>query len=218
MSSHPHARHGLAAACALVAVATTVFGLVVVHGISSEYAGGAGLQLLPFVVLVAGPAAGLAAAAWPGSSRLARWGLPLAVVVVVGVGGLAADRLGDHAHEQRLLSGSETFGCNGPNAEVLVDDRVDATFAALPRRAPLYGPVEGTRDGCTAAVDGEGATTFTAYAAAFRTLDGWRVTVDRSDRFVMERDGVRVVMRLDGAPDQLALIEVAVPVTGRAAG
>ena len=203
--------------CGLISTALVLLGIPVMYGVAVEYSGGAGLQLLPVLGVAAGATAALATWSWPGLRAGVRVGVPLAVVVVVGLGGLAADQLGDRAHQQRLVSGSETFGCNGPNAEVQVDQRVDATFAELPRRAPIYGPVEGSRFGCTAAVYGTGAETFAAYADAFRDLEGWTVTDEREARFVMERDGVRVAMTLLGAPDQLTMIEVSVPPAGRRA-
>ena len=201
----------------LLAVGFALIGVSIMYGLAAEYAGGAGLSLLPVVGVAAGATAALATWSWPDLRTRVRVGVPLAVVVVVGLGGLAADQLGDRAHQQRLVSGSETFGCNGPNAELQVDQRVDATFAELPRRAPIYGPVQGSRFGCTAAVYGTGAETFAAYADAFRDIEGWTVTDDRAARFVMERDGVRVSMRMEGAPDQLTMMEVSVPPAGRRA-
>ena len=203
-------RRGVAVTSGLISIALACLGVSMVYGVSQEYDGGAGLQLLPLVVGLAGGAAALATWSWPGLRALVRVGVPLAVVATVVMGGLAADQLGSRARQQRLVSESESFGCNGPNAEVQVDGRVDATFTELPRRAPIYGPVGGSRYGCTAAVSGDGAEAFASYAEAFRGLDGWAVTVDRSDRFVMERDGVRVAMRSEGAPDPLAMIEVSV--------
>lgn len=208
MDSLQRVRRGITATCAVATIALVMFGLAVVYGVSEEYAGGAGLEVLPLVVLVAGVVAGLATGAWPGLRPRIRWGVPLAVAVVVALGGLAAVWLGDHAREQRLLSESENFTCNGPNAEVLVDERVDATFAELPRRARIYGPIGGTPAGCTAAVDGDGETTFAAYAAAFRDLEGWRVTEDRTGRFVMERDDVEVTLTLTGSPEVLSTLQV----------
>ncbi len=182
----------------LISIVLACLGVSMVYGVSQEYDGGAGLQLLPLVIGLAGGAAALASWSWPGLRALVRVGVPLAVVAAVVVGGLVADQLGSRARQQRLVSESEGFECNGPNAEVKVDQRVDATFAELPRRAPIYGPVGGSRYGCTAAVSGEGAEAFASYAEAFRDLDGWAVTRDRSDRFVMERGGVRVAMWSEG--------------------
>ncbi|MEJ7796076.1 MAG: hypothetical protein WKF50_11025 [Nocardioides sp.] len=208
MNTQGRLRLGVATGCGLISIALVLVGVPVIYGLSQEYSGGTGLQLLPLVVGAAGGAAALATWSWPGLKAGVRVGVPVAVVVVVVLGGLGADRLGGRSHEQRLVVGSESFACNGPYAEVHVDERVDATFAELPRRAPIYGPVEAGRTGCTAAVDAAGAEAFTAYADAFRELTGWTVIVDHPDRFVMQRDGVRVAMWLEGAPDQLAMIEV----------
>lgn len=198
-------RRGVAVTCSLISIALAGLGVSIVYGVSQEYGGGAGLQLLPLVVGLAGGAAALATWSWPGLRALVRLGVPLAVVAVVVVGGLAADQLGSRARQQRLVSESESFGCNGPHAEVQVDQRVDATFAELPRRAPIYGPIQGSRYGCTAAVSGDGAEAFASYADVFRDLEGWTVNADRPARFVMERDGIRVALFTQ---DRRAMIEV----------
>jgi len=208
MDTRERVGRGVAVGFGLLALGITGLGLVVTYGVAEEYSGGTGLSLLPVVLLLAGAAGVLATWSWPEARAGVRVGVPVLLAVVGGLGWLSADQLGDRAHEQRLVSGSNSFVCNGPNAEIQVDERVDETFAELPRRSPIYGPVEGSRTGCTAAVSGTGAESFAAYADAFRDLEGWTVTVDRPDRFVMQRDGVRVAMRLGGAPDQLAMIEV----------
>jgi len=210
MDARDRVRRGAAVVLGLAALALAVLGVSVVHGFSAEYSGGTGLQVLPVVVALPALVATLAVALWPAASRRATILVPVGSVVLLLLAGLGADLLGDRAHGQRLLEESRSFACNGPNAEIEVDRRIDAVFAELPRRAPIYGPIQGGPTGCTAGVSGPGAESFEEYAAAFRDLDDWEVTTDTDRRFVMQRDGVRVALRLVGAPDPMASLGVSV--------
>jgi hypothetical protein len=210
MDTPDRVRRGAAVLVALAALVLGALGCSVVYGFSAEYSGGTGLQVLPVVVAVPALVAAVAVALWPGSSGRAIVLVPVGSIVLLLAAGLGADLLGDRAHGQRLLEESRSFACNGPNAEIRVDPRVDEVFAELPRRAPIYGPVGGSPTGCTAGVSGPGAQSFEEYAAAFRDLDGWTVTADTDRHLEMERDGVQVSLRLAGAPDRLTTLEVSV--------
>ncbi len=48
-----------------------------------------------------------------------------------------------------------------------VEAEVNRTWRALPRRAPLYGPIEGSSTHCVAGVAGDGDRTFAEYTDAF---------------------------------------------------
>lgn len=217
MDTRDRVRRGAAVILGLVVLALAVLGCSVVYGFSAEYSGGTGLQVLPVVIAVVALAAAVAVALWPGASGRTTVLVPVGSIVLLLAAGLGADQLGDRAHDQRLLEESRTFACNGPNAEIRIDPRVDEVFAGLPRRAPIYGPIEGSATGCTAGVSGPGAESFEEYAAAFRDLDGWTITSDTDRRLEMERDEVRVSLRLLGAPDRMAVLEVSVgdPAPGR---
>ena len=119
-----------------------------------------------------------------------------------------SDALGQAESRDRLVEGSEHFTCNGPNAEITLPAVIDETWAELPREQPIYGPVEGSRTDCVAAVSGDGERTFADYTAAFRELDGWQVEQDRPRRFTMSRDDVRVTVALTG--DGITTIRVGV--------
>ena len=67
---------------------------------------------------------------------------------------VAAGPLGERARDRQTAENDRTFSCNGPNAEAHVDERVDAAFHEFPHPAPLYGPIEGSRYGCTAGIYG----------------------------------------------------------------
>lgn len=204
---HVKLRTAAAAFLALVTLALAGLGSTTVMGLSQEYGQGTGLQALSLLMGVAGLLAMLTVVVWPGARGTGAAAVVLGFLVVLFLVGLAADRIGAGLGERDDLAASAAMGCNNRNSEVLVDERVDAVFAELPRRDPLYGPVEGTRHGCTAAVDGEGQESFEEYADAFRELDGWRVRTDEPGRFVMDRDGVRVSL---GMSDGLAMLTVEV--------
>lgn len=193
---------------ALLALATLVLaglGTATVLGLSQEYGARTGLQVLAFVLAVTGLLAMATVAAWPGLSGSRAAAVVLAVLVVAAAAGLVADRVGVVLRERAAVSASEEMGCNNPNAEIAVDERVEQVWAELPRRGLLYGPIEGSRSGCTAAISGDADRNLAEYAAAFRDLDGWSVVVDRDDRFVMQRRGVRVTLAIQ---DDLATLTV----------
>jgi len=201
-------RTGTALVLGVGACATTALALSVVHGLAAEYGGGSFASMAVFVVVPPVLLTGLAVLALPRAPARLRCGVVLGTVVAVVLGGVVADALGGQSHRDRLVQGSRDFSCNGPNAETGVAAEVDRVWRELPRRAPVYGPIEGSAHHCTAAVAGDGDQTFTSYTDALRGLDGWQVEVDRPRRFVMVRPGVRVTVLERGAPDRLTTIEV----------
>ena len=209
MDTRTRLRYGAAVVLVLATGATMALGVSVVHGLAVEYGGGSFAELGLLVVGLPVLLASLTVAVLPRAHRRAGLAAALGTAVVMVAGGLTADVLGAGANEDRLLQGSRDFACNGPRADVRVPAEVDRTWSALPRPAPVYGPIEGSPTSCTAGVAGDAAQTFPAYAAAFRDLHGWQVTVDRPERVVMVRDGVRVTVSVVGAPDRLTTIEVA---------
>lgn len=208
MASATRVRFGVAVVLGVLTCATIGLGVAVVHGLAVEYGGGSFADLGLLVVAPPVLLAALTVAALPGTSARTVAAVALGTGVVVLAAGLAADALGEDANEDRVLERSRTFTCTGSGAGVPVPAEVDRTWRELPRPAPVYGPIEGSPTHCTAAVAGDGARTFAEYAGAFRDLEGWRVRVDRPERFVMVRDGVRVTVVLVGAPDRLTTIEV----------
>ena len=209
MATWNRTRLGIALVLALAAAALAALGLASVYGFAVEYGGGSFADLAFLVVPIPVLVAALAVVVWPRVPTRTQVAVVLGALVVMVGGGLAADALGRDEHDERLVEGSRTFTCNGPNAEVQVPAEVDETWRALPRRAPVYGPIEGSSTSCTAGVSGDGERAFADYTDAFRDLDGWQVQVDRPDRFVMARDDVRVTVRMLGAPDRLTTIAVA---------
>lgn len=208
METRTAARVVVAAALSLGAVTLAGMGLAAVYGFSVEYGGGAFADLAFLVVPIPVLAAVVAVVAWPGTAARTRVAVVLGTAAVMGVGGLAADALGQAENRDRLVAGSEHFTCNGPNSEVTLPAAIDRTWRELPREAPIYGPIEGSRTDCVAAVSGDGARTFADYTDRFRALAGWRVEVDRPRRFVMSRDDVRVTdVR---TPDDITTIRVGV--------
>lgn len=202
-------RYGTAVVLGLATCLTMVCAVAVVHGLTVEYGGGAFAELGALVVGVPVLLALLTVAVLPGASGHSAVAVALGTAAVMVAGGLTADAVGADANAERLLEGSRDVTCNARHAEVRVPAEVDRTWRALPRPAPVYGPIEGTPTSCTAGVAGDGARTFAAYAGSLRDLDGWRVAVDRPERVVVVRDGVRVTVRLVGAPDRLTTVEVA---------
>ena len=209
MEARQRVRVGTAVVIGVVAAGAACFGIAVVYGLTLEYGGGALGELGLVVVLVPTVLAALAVAAWPAAARRWQVGVPLAVAVTVVLAGLAAQALGEQANRDRLLEESRSFGCNGPNAELLVHPRVERTWQRLPRRAPVYGPIEASATHCVGGVAGDGEQSFVAYTSVFRDL-GWEVVRDEPQLFEMTRDGVRVTVALQGHPDRLTTIAVAV--------
>ena len=90
-----------------------------------------------------------------------------------------------------------TFSCNGPNAEAHVDERVDAAFHEFAHPALLYGPIEGSRYGCTAGI----------YAPAEESFGPWRevllasggTVAEDAERVRVTRGGLVVVLSQDGS-------------------
>lgn len=208
MDTRTRARLVTAVVLAVGAVALVVLGLWTVYGLTLEYGAGALGDLWFVVVPLPTLAAAGAVSTWPGLGTRVRVAVVLGTAALVVAGGLAAEELGARQREAQLVADSEAFTCNGPNVEVRVPEEVDRTWDELPREAPVYGPVEGGRTDCVAAVAGDGEQAFVDYTAAFRDLDGWEVEADRPQRFVMVRDDVRVTVRLVGAPDRLTTIRV----------
>ena len=209
MDTRTRARVGIAVVVSLAAVGLAVLGLSMVYGFAVEYGGGSfadlGFLVVPIPVLVAA----IAVVLWPRATTPTQVAVVLGALVVMVGGGLAADALGRDENHDRLVEGSRTFTCNGPNAEVRLPAAVDRTWQELPRRAPIYGPLGGTPTSCTAGVSGGGEQGFTDYTAAFRDLEGWQVQQDGEHRFVMSRDDVRVTVRRAGA-GRVTTIDVAV--------
>jgi hypothetical protein len=210
MDTRTRTRIGLAVVAGLGALVLAGLALATVYGFAEEYGGGSFADLAFLVVPIPVLAVGVTVTAWPRlRTRTQLVAVAGAVAVMVG-GGLAADALGQVAHRERLVEESRTFACNGPNSEITLPAAIDETWRELPREAPIYGPVQGGRTDCTAAVSGDAERAFTAYTGTFRQLDGWSVEVDRPTRFVMVRDDVRVTVRRIGSPDHLTTIEVGV--------
>jgi hypothetical protein len=209
MDTRSRARLGIALVISLAAVALAVLGLATVYGFAVEYGGGSFADLAFLVVPIPVLVGAIAVVVWPGVRTSTQVGVVLGSVVVMVVGGLAADALGKDESRDRLVETSRTFTCNGPNAELRLPAEVDQTWQELPRRAPIYGPLGGTPTSCTAGVSGDGDQGFSAYTAAFRDLDGWQVQQDGESRFVMARDDVRVTVRKE-RPGQVTTIDVAV--------
>jgi hypothetical protein len=211
MDTRTRARVGVTVVAALATVTLVVLGLWTVYGLAVEYSGGSYGSFADLAFLVV-PIPVLAAVttvvAWPRVSTRTQLGVVLGVAGVMVAGGLAADALGQRENRERLLEGSEHFTCNGPNSEITLPAVIDETWQELPREAPIYGPVQGGRTDCTAAVEGDDARTFADYTETFRDLDGWTVRLDRPQRFVMVRDDVEVTVRR--APDDLTTIRVGV--------
>ena len=209
MDTRTRIRYGTAVVLALATCLTMAAAVSVVYGLAVEYGSGSFAELVLLVVGLPVLLVLLTAAVLPRVSGRSVVAVVLGTAAVMVAGGLTAEALGVDENEQRLLDGSRAFTCNGRHAEVSVPAEVDRTWRELPRPAPVYGPIEGTRTSCTAGVAGDGARTFASYAGSLRDLDGWRVTVDRPERFVVVRDGVRVTVRLVGEPDRLTTLKVA---------
>lgn len=205
MTTPTIARAGGAVLLALIGVGLALATLASIYGLAVEYGGGSLLGLVPGLAGVTGLSVGGAVALWGSGTRWSL-GVGIAVFAVVVGAGVGADRWGERTRDQNRLEESRSFTCNGPNAEIAVDPRVDEVFADMPRPALIYGPVGGTRTGCTAGVSG-GENSFTAYAEALRR-PGWEVAVDEPDRFVADKDGIRITVDLMGAPDRMATVTV----------
>jgi hypothetical protein len=169
------------------------------YGLVAEY-GGSGTTILALAVIPIGVA--LLSALMAGGGRSSKVGV-LAFTVLVAIAMVAAIPLGTRAHDRQTLEDDRNFTCNGPNAEIVVDERVDAAFHEFPHPAPLYGPVEGSRYGCTAGIDGPADETFAQWREALLT-SGWtvahdqaRVTVTQGDLVaVLSRDGETALLRI----------------------
>ena len=198
----------------LLALAVAGLASTIVFGFTSEYGGGVeawGLLTLVTPVLMCGVLAAGAVALWPGPWSGVRT-LVAGAAVLVAVGGIVgALQLGEWHNERRHERESATFTCNGPNAEITADPRIDRAFDALPRPALIYGPVAGSATHCVAGIDGSEAS-FELFAQSFRAL-GWTVVRDTDDRVAIERGEVRATVYLQGdpqVPDRQALFKVEV--------
>jgi hypothetical protein len=185
------ARRVAAAVLAVVALGLTLLLVSSQYGLAREYGAGGGLVVLAVVPLVA---ALLAAVTWPGSGRAVTTGLA-AFVVLTLAGTMAAAALGQRARDRDVAAADRAFHCNGESTGLRVDDRVDAAWAAFHHPAPLYGPIEGSRHGCTAGIDG-GPAAFAAWRQAL-IASGWTVVED-DQRVHVRRAGVHAVLTLDG--------------------
>lgn len=198
MTRGTRARYVVGAVLGTVTAVLAGYGVAGVWGLTVEY--GAGLQLLPIAVLVPALLGALTLQVWPGLSNRTMLLAPLALGLVLAGAGLVADRVGLHHREVRAAAASESIGCNGPNSEITVDARVDEVFAELPRPTHLHGPIEGSRYGCGAGVDG-GAKAFEQWSQALRGLPGYEVVHDRPRVLAVRReDGITVVLRRGAVP------------------
>lgn len=164
-------------------------------GVAAEYGYGQGTGLYMFALLPV--LAGVVAVSLAGWGR--RTGLALLALTVLTVGGIPlAGAAGERAKEARSEQADARFTCNGPNAEVLVPDAVDGAWHQVEHPAPywLYGPVEGTRSGCTAAISGDPDASFEAWRRSLLG-SGWEVVSDGRQVEVREGD-VSLVLRRDG--------------------
>ncbi len=187
------ARHVTALLLGLLAVGLAVVGIGAVWGLAVEY--GRGTDVLPLAVVVPTVLAAIALVLWPGLPGRVPLLVPVVVAGALVLAGLGAEQVGLREREQRTLEASAGFGCNNVNSEVLVGDAVEETWAALPRPAPLYGPIEGTPDACTAGVSGDPDAGFEAWAVALRALDGWRALRDDDAMVAVRRgDGITAVL------------------------
>ena len=74
---------------------------------------------------------------------------------------------------------------------------MDAAFHEFAHPAPLYGPIEGSRYGCTAGISGPSEETFGAWRDVLLT-SGWTVA-ENGARVRVTRDGLVVVLSDDGS-------------------
>lgn len=206
--SRPHTTLRRAGLLAGAAVALVVTGLVAaaVFGVTQEYGAGAfGSMVVPALVCLV-PAV-VALALWR-----TRTGLRLAVLggvaVLVTAVLCGASWAGQRAHQQRLEHESATFSCDG-----FVDPRVDEAFAAMPRPALVYGPLEASRTSCTAGIQG-GPASYDAFRAALVEA-GWRPVSTGPGRTVLRRGDLTATLTLDQGVQALLQVTLG-PVRGSA--
>lgn len=198
MTRGTRARHVAGAVLGALTVVLAVYGVAAVWGLTVEY--GAGVQLLPVVVIVPTLVGAIAAQVWPGVSRRTTLLAPVALAVLLVAVGMVAHQVGLRDRAERAETASRGLGCNGPNSEITVDARVDEVLADLPRPTRLYGPIEGSRYGCGAGVDG-GAEGYAAWAEALRGLEGYEVVHDEDGVLAVRRDdGITIVLRRGAVP------------------
>lgn len=208
MDTRTRLRLGIAVVAVVAALGLAGLALASVYGFAAEYGAGAFADLAFLVVPIPLFAVLVGVLAWPGLRTPVQLVVLAGAAVVMVGGGYAADALGAADRDERLVEESEAFACNGPNSEVTVPAVVDETWQELPREATIYGPVQGGRTDCVAAVAGDGERAFADYTDAFRGLDGWTVRTDRPQRFVMVRDEVEVTVRQ--TKDDITTIKVGV--------
>ena len=188
------ARSALVVVLALVAVLTGLMLVSLQYGLAETYdSGGSGIIFLLAVIplgaaLVGGSVAG-------SEGRTTRASLVI-FAVVLAVALVAAGPLGARAHDRRLAEQDRTFSCNGPNAEAHVDVRVDAAFHEFTHPKLLYGPIEGSRYGCTAGIYGPAEETFGPWREVLLG-SGWTVAED-AERIRVTRGGLVAVLSQDG--------------------
>ena len=198
----------------LLALAVAALASTMVFGFTSEYGGGVeawGFLTLLTPVLVCGVLAAGAVALWPGPWTGTRTLVAGGAVLLVAGGIVGGLQLGQWDNQRRAERESANFTCNGRNAEITVDPRVDEAFADLPRPALIYGPVEGSATHCVAGIEGS-EESFEEFAHAFRS-SGWTVVRDTDDRVAVERADVRATVYLQGNPhdpDRQSLLRVQV--------
>ena len=188
------ARSALVVVLALVAVLTGLMLVSLQYGLAETYnSGGSGIVfLLAAIPLAAALVGGIVS----GSEGRATRASLVIFAVVLAVALVAAGPLGARAHDRRMAEQDRTFSCNGPNAESKVDARVDAAFHEFTHPAPLYGPIEGSRYGCTAGIYGSAAETFGPWREVLLG-SSWTVAEDEG-RVQVTRGGLVVVLSQDG--------------------
>ena len=186
------ARIVIAAALALVAVVTGVLLVSVQYGLVVEYGSGGNALITALAVIPIGAAllSATAAGSWGRTTRVTL--LVFTIVLVIGL--LGAPPVGHYERDRRAAENDRTFSCNGPNAEVEVDERVDAAFHEFPHPALLYGPIEGSPYGCTAGIDGHADDTFASWRDVLVSSD-WSVADDTGRVRLTHGDLVAVLYR-----------------------
>ena len=188
------ARIALVVVFALVAVVTGSMLVSLQYGLAETYdSGGSGIVfLLAVIPLGAALVSSSVAGSWGPTTRAS----VVSFAVILAVALVAAGPLGLRAREARTAELDRTFSCNGPNAEAEVDARVDAAFHEFAHPAPLYGPIEGSRYGCTAGIYGPADQSFGLWREVLLG-SGWKVAED-ADLVQVTRGGLVAVLSQDG--------------------
>ena len=181
---------------ALFAVLTGVMLVSLHYSLVATYGSGSGGITFVLAVIPIG-AALLAASVADSWGRVVTRASFLVFTVILVTGMVAAGPLGERARDRQTAETDRNFSCNGPNAGAHVDERVDAAFHEFAHPAPLYGPIEGSRYGCTAGISGPSEETFGAWRDVLLT-SGWTVA-ENGARVRVTRDGLVVVLSDDGS-------------------